>query len=107
MNNEATQKNNSGSTVNLQKEITFETYAGEQQGPQWRIDNVEDLVAEKDAEDREEEENDQAHKKYAPAGGEVIFGLWLKKQKKSIFNKYNHGGFKKEWTQSTSLNIQK
>lgn len=62
--------------VNLQKENTFETHAGEEQGPQWRIDNVEDLVAEKDAEDWEEEENDQAYKKYALAGSEVIFALW-------------------------------
>lgn len=81
MNNKATQKNNSGWTMNLQKEDRLETHAGEEQGPQWRIDNVEDLVAEKDAEDWEEEENDQAHKKYAVAGGEVIFGLWLKKKK--------------------------
>lgn len=52
-----------------------ETHTGEKQGPQGRVDKVEDLVAEKDAEDREEEQNNQAHKKYAMAGCEVIFAL--------------------------------
>lgn len=73
--------------------FTFETYAGKQQGPQWRIDNVEDLVAEKDAEDWEEEENDEAHKKYTPAGSEVIFALWLKKERKNILTECHHQGF--------------
>lgn len=73
--------------MNLQKEIRFETYAGEEQGPQWRIHNMEDLIAEKDAEDWEEEENDQAHKKYAPAGGEVILALWFKKKRERFKQK--------------------
>lgn len=83
MNNRDTQNYSSGDNLGTcGEENTFETHAGEEQGPQWRIHKVEDLVAEKDAEDREEEQNDQAHKKYACAGSEVVFGLWLKDKKR-------------------------
>lgn len=73
------QKDNGGDTrwsCKWKEGKHLETHAGEEQGPQWWIDNVEDLVAEKDAEEREEEQNDQAHEKDAPAGSEVIFSLW-------------------------------
>lgn len=49
--------------------------AGEEQGPQGGIDNVQDLVADEDAEDGEEQQDDEAHEEHAPAGSEVILAL--------------------------------
>lgn len=49
--------------------------AGEEQGPQRGIDDVQDLVANEEAEDGEEQQHDQAHKQHAPAGSEVILAL--------------------------------
>lgn len=37
---------------------------------------MQDLVTDKDAEDGEDKQHDQAHKQHAPAGSEVILGLW-------------------------------
>lgn len=51
------------------------TYAGENQSPQWGIDNVQDLVTDKNAEDAEKCQDDQAHKQHTPTGSEVIFAL--------------------------------
>lgn len=107
MKNKATQKNSCGDTWWTCKDDNGnETYTGEKQGPQGCVDKVEDFVAEKDAEDREDEQNNQAHKKYAVAGCEVIFALWLK-DKKSILTKCNLQKFEKhEQRACTSLNIQ-
>lgn len=102
-----TQKNSCGDTWWTCKEDKgTETHTGEKQGPQGCVDKVEDLVAEKDAENREDEQNNQAHKKYAMAGCEVVFALWLK-DKKSILTKCNLQKFKKhEQRACTSLNVQ-
>lgn len=61
-----------------------ETYAGEEQGPQWGIDNVQDPVADKDAEDGEEQQDDQAHKQHAPTGSEVILALWWRRKRHEV-----------------------
>lgn len=51
------------------------TYTGEEQSPQRSVDDVQDLVTDKDAEDGEEEEHNEAHKQHPPAGSEVILAL--------------------------------
>lgn len=51
------------------------THTGEEQSPQGGIDDVQDLVTDKDAKDGEKEEHDEAHKQHTPAGSEVILAL--------------------------------
>lgn len=51
------------------------TYTGEEQSPQGGVDDVQDLVANKYAEDGEKEEHDEAHEEHTSAGSEVILAL--------------------------------
>lgn len=61
-----------------------ETYAGEEQSPQWGIDDVQDPVTDEDAENGEEQQHNQAHEQHPPTGSEVILALWEKKKKNSL-----------------------
>lgn len=56
------------------------TYAGEEQGTEGGVDDVEDFVLNKDAEDGGDEQDNQTDEKHTPAGSEVIFALFLKQE---------------------------
>lgn len=60
----------------LRTQRECETYAGEEQSAQWGINDVQDPMADEDAQDGEEQQHDQANKQHAPTGSEVIFALW-------------------------------
>lgn len=65
-----------------------DTYAGEEQSPQWRVDDVQDPVAEEDAENGEEQQHDEAHEQHASTGSEVVLALWWRRGKKQDVGKY-------------------
>lgn len=75
-----------GIIINSQGHYECETYAGEEQGPQWGVDDVQDLVTDEDAEEGEEQQHDQAHKQHAPTGSEVILALWWRRKGKWLEN---------------------
>lgn len=56
------------------------THAGEQQGPERSVDDVQDFVLDEDAEERGNDQDNQTDEKNAPTGSEVIFALFLKKE---------------------------
>lgn len=56
------------------------TYAGEEQGTEGGVHNVENFVLNEDAEDGGDEQDNQTDEKHTPAGSEVIFALLLKQE---------------------------
>lgn len=58
-----------------EKIIIIKSYTGEEERAQRGVHDVQDVVADEDAEDPEEEEDDHTHKQDSGTGSEVIFGL--------------------------------
>lgn len=52
------------------------TYAGEQQGSQSCVHDVQNLVTDEDAEDAEDDQDNQTDEKHTVTGSEVVLGLW-------------------------------
>lgn len=59
-----------------QKELGINSQeTGEEQGAQGGIDNMQNPVADEDAEDGEQQQDDETHEEHSPAGSEVILAL--------------------------------